>query len=117
LLPAKKDAQMKKILEIPRPKSNSFIVWEHLMKSAIAFTGTFAMLFFGPIIFGGRKSAYRNNDHFVTSIIKNLFDHPLLYFGLCVLAVAIINAYIVYTNRKIKYTTKIEFDDEKIQLE
>jgi len=108
---------MKKVLEISRPKSNSYIIWEHLMKSAVAFIGTFAMLFFGPMMAGSRSRGVDAEDRLSFKIIQYLIEHPEVQIGLSVFAVVILNIYIIFKNQKIKYIVKIEYDDSVIQME
>jgi hypothetical protein len=108
---------LKKILEIARPKRNNFIIWEHLIKSTVAFTGTFAMLFFGPLMAGSKGNDGDTENSLVLQIILYVINHPEIPIGLSALAVVIANVYIVFKNQQIKYIVKIEYDESKIQLE
>ncbi len=107
---------MKKLLETPKPQSNSFIIWEHLLKSAVAFIGTFAMLFFGPMMLG-RSRSVNGEDSLTFKFVQYLIEHPEIQIGLSVLAVLITNFYIFIKNKKIKYIIKIEQDEKTIRIE
>ncbi|MEZ4924490.1 MAG: hypothetical protein R2780_15080 [Crocinitomicaceae bacterium] len=49
---------MSEILKITKPKDNSHIFWSHAIKSVLAFSGTFAILFFVPLILGASSSRH-----------------------------------------------------------
>lgn len=106
---------MKKLLDIPKPQSNSFIIWEHLLKSAVAFIGTFALLFFGPMMLG-RSTRVNGEDGLSFKIVQYLIEHPEIQVGLSILAILIANFYILIKNKKIKYIVKIEQDEKAIIL-
>ncbi len=108
---------MKTLLEIPKPKSNSFIIWEHVLKSAVAFAGTFALLFFGPIMLGARRKGGDSEDSLSYNAVEFILNHPEVHVGASVLAVVIMNLFILVKNRKIKYITKIGIDEDKVQIE
>ena len=93
---------MKTLLEIKKPSSKSFIVWEHVLVSAVTFTGTFILLFFGPMFLNSRSRNHDSSNDPGISIIEYLFNHPAVYFGLTVLAVIIANVYIFIKNQKFK---------------
>lgn len=108
---------MNKFLDITKPESNSFIIWEHLMKSAVAFIGTFAMLFFGPMMLGSSRGGNNSENSLSYQLIEYFIKHPEVQIGLSLLAVVIMNGYIFYKNRKVKYIVKIEQDAPVIRLE
>lgn len=107
---------MKKLLEIPKPQSNSFIIWEHLIKSAVAFIGTFALLFFGPMMLGRRRNV-NGEDSLTFKLVQYIIEHPEIQVGISVLAVLFTNFYIIIKNKKIKYIIKIEQGEETIRME
>lgn len=104
------------ILNIPPPKNKTFIVWEHAMKSAVAFIGTFAMLFFGPMLLEAR-SRDTSTDSLGAQLVFYLIDHPEVQFGLSILAVVICNVYLIWRNRKMKYIVGITKDDNVLELQ
>ncbi len=108
---------MKTLLEIKKPSSKSFIVWEHVLVSAVTFTGTFILLFFGPMFLSSRSRKHDSSNDPGISIIEYLFNHPAVYFGLTVLAVIIANVYIFIKNQKTNYIVKIERDEQQIRFE
>lgn len=108
---------MKTLLNISKPKGRSFIFWEHLLKSVVAFIGTFAMLFFGPMMLGSKSRGVDAEDRLSYTIIKFIIEHPEIQIGLSVLAVVIINIYIIFKNHKIKHITHLAHDENHIQIE
>jgi len=108
---------MNTILEIKKPSSKSFIVWEHVMISSVTFTGTFILLFFGPMFLSSKSRNHDSSNDPGISIIEYLSNHPVVYFGLTVLAVIIANVYIIMKNQKTKYIVKIEQDDHIMRFE
>jgi hypothetical protein len=106
---------MKTILKINKPKSNSFIIWEHLLKSAVAFIGTFALLFWGPLFLGSKRR--RNEDGVGKDVFIYFIEHPEVTIGLSFVAVLINNFYIYHKNRKTKYIVKIDHDESTVNME
>lgn len=87
------------------------------MKSAVAFIGTFAMLFFGPMMAGSRNRGMDAENSLSYKIIHYLIEHPEVQIGLSVVAVVITNCYILIKNQTVKYIVKIEFDERAIRME
>jgi hypothetical protein len=104
---------MTTILHIPKPKGNSFIAWEHIIKSAVAFTGTYILLFFGTLMMSGKRGGGE-------SLGKNIFiyltKHPEVQIGLSVFALLVINLYVFFKNRKVKYIVEIQHDENSLQF-
>ena len=110
---------MKSILQIHKPENSSHIIWEHLIKSALAFSGTFALLFFGPLLLSAksRRRPYRDEDTSLElDIISYLLEHPEVQIGLCILAVIIYNVYIISKNSKRKYAVSISQDGDNLSI-
>lgn len=105
---------MQTLLDIKKPKSNSFIIWEHVMKSVVAFIGAFASMIFLPMIFEGKHRRHRSENS--SSLVDFLFHHPEIQIGVSIVAFVAMNAYLIYKNRKIKYIVKIEYDADKIRF-
>ncbi len=106
---------MQNILKIKKPTNSSHIVWEHLLKSVLGFTGTFALLFFGPMMLSARTHS-RDSDSFGIQIIQFLFTHPEVQISLCILAVLIYNIIIFTNNSKFKYLVRIDLDEKLINI-
>lgn len=107
---------MNVVLEILKPKSNSFILWEHLLKSAVAFVGTFAMLFFGPLMLGSRNRSGNSENSLSYIIIEYFIEHPEVKIGISVLALVAMNIYVFVKNQKVNYIVKIASDANVINL-
>lgn len=106
---------MKTLLFIPKPESNSFIVWEHTLKTVVMFVGTFAMLFFGPMFLEGRSHRSGENGlgyYIVTFLIEN----PSIQIGLSVLAAFIYNVYTIIVNRKVQYVIQVDVTEEMAEI-
>lgn len=108
---------MHTLLEIKKPKSNSFIIWEHVMKTVFTFMGTFAILIFVPLMLGGKSSVVPTEDRLAYSIVDYLFHHPEIQIGIPIAAAALMNIYLIFKNRKIKYIVKIEHNASNIQFD
>lgn len=107
---------MKQLLKIQKPSSNTFIIWEHILKSVVFFVGTFALLFFGPLMLGA-KSRWKNGENsFNMNIIEFLLTHPIVYFGASVIAVILCNLYIFVKNKKMKYVVGVKIDNDIIEI-
>ncbi len=108
---------MKQLLEIPRPLKNGFIIWEHTLKSVVAFVGTFAMLFFGPMMLGSRHRVNDVDDRLAVKFVLYILENPGVHIGLSVLAVLLTNVYLLRKNRKMRYVVGIALDEEIISFE
>lgn len=93
------------LLTIPKPKSKSYIYWEHAIKSVFAFVGTYALTIFGPLLAGGKS---RHNRDGSTDLLVYFLEHPLLTFGLCVFVTVAYNIYIFSSNKKSNYIVGIQ---------
>ena len=105
----------KTILEIPPPKDNKHIFWEHTMKSVYAFVGMFALLFFGPLMMEGRRRGDKGEGpgaHFLHYMV----DHPEVQFAVCAAAVIAYNIYVVFRNSPTKFVVSIRIKDDLIEV-
>lgn len=107
---------MKTLLFIPRPKSNSFIIWEHTLKTVVMFVGTFAMLFFGPMFLEGRSHHGSNENGLGYYIVAFLIKHPDVQIGISILAALIYNAYTFVVNRKVQYVIKVDVTENIAEI-
>ncbi|XOV68187.1 MAG: hypothetical protein ACFHU9_03235 [Fluviicola sp.] len=99
------------------PKNNGFIFWEHALKSTVAFVATFALLFFGPLMLGSRNRGGNSKDGLTYQIISFVLEHPEVHVGALFAALLIMNGYIFYKNRKVKYIRKVAFDSDEVKIE
>ena len=110
---------MKTILEIKPPTSRSYIFWEHSIKSAVAFVGTFALCFFGPLFLSAKTNKYgsdsENDPGFY--LVKLFIDHPEYQIGLSVLAVIIYNIILIVGNSKITNIVSINLEQDQVNFE
>jgi hypothetical protein len=105
---------MNSILKIHKPENTVHILWEHILKSALAFTGTFALLFFGPLLLSGKSRSrhHGNTDNDPGLLfIKFIIEHPEIQFGVSILAVLIYNLIIIKNNSKKNYAVSIDIDN------
>lgn len=109
---------MNKILDIKAPEGNKHIVWEHLMKSVFAFSGMFALLFFGPMFLesGGRRRSLGDGKGIAYDFLIYLISHPEIQFLICVLAVIAYNIYLVIRNTRSKYVVSLNLVDSTIEI-
>lgn len=108
---------MKNLLKIHKPENSVHILWEHLIKSALAFTGTFALLFFGPLLLSGKSRSrhHGNNDNDPGLLfIKFIIEHPEIQVGVSVLAVLIYNLIIIKKNISRKYAISVDISDDTV---
>lgn len=108
---------MKKLLQIDKPKRNTFIIWDHVIKSAVAFVGTFALMFFGPMFLGGkrrRSGDYENSLSY--QLIVYINEHPEVHVGASILAVIVYNIYLVIKNSKSKYISSVSVSESEVIL-
>ncbi len=92
------------LLKIKRPEDSTHIIWEHIVKSVFAFSGTFALLFFGPMfLFSGSSKGGQESTESALRIIGFLLEHPLLQISICVLIVVVYNINIAKKNSKGHY--------------
>ena len=104
---------MEQILNIPKPKNQQHIIWEHAMKSVFAALITFVILFLIPfILIGGKRSSEWEQEK-GAAILKYLDLHPVVIIGICLVVLLFINLRIHFRNRKKKYIFEItEFENE-----
>jgi hypothetical protein len=108
---------MKSILDIRKPKNAIHIFWEHLIKSALAFTGTFAVLFFGPLILSSRRRVGRDSENDPgLNFIEFMFEHPEIQIGACILAVLIYNVSIAIKNSRKKYVVGLQLNQSELSI-
>lgn len=106
---------MKKILQIPRPIGVKHIFWEHAMKSVFAFSGMFALLFFGPIFLESKVSHHsRNEDDLPVQFLFYLIEHPEVQFLLCFLGVLVMNFYLIFKNSRKKFIVEMEANNTHV---
>lgn len=109
---------MNTILNIKTPKNNSHIYWEHAIKSAVGFVGTFILLFFGPMFLSGRRSYHGDSENNLTYIILTfLLEHTEVHIGASILVALIWNILIIRSNSKIHYVKRISYDEKHVQFE
>ena len=107
------------ILNIPKPKKRMYLVWEHVMKTVFAMSGTFALLFFGPFLLGAKSSSRHRGDgteELSLNIIGYFVTHPFAQLTICLVVALIVNIYIIYQNRKRKYVFTIELDENNYKI-
>lgn len=110
---------MKRILQITKPSSSIHILWEHVLLSALAFTGTFALLFFGPLLIAGKtqsKTLQSSDSDSMQDLILYIVKHPEFSIGLSIFAVVVTNTYLFIKNSKKHYVVSVELDNENIIL-
>lgn len=107
---------LKTILFIPRPKSNGFIIWEHTLKTAVMFVGTFAMLFFGPMFLEGRSHRTSDENGLGYYIVTFLLENPLVQIGLSILAALIYNVYTILVNKKVQYVVQMDITGDTAEI-
>jgi hypothetical protein len=104
-------------LKIAKPKDKSFILWEHLLKSAVFFVGTYALLFFAPLFLDAKTHDSNRSEGIGINIFFFLNKHPEIQLGICLIAVIFINLYVIKKNSSIKYITQIEHDSATIYFQ
>lgn len=106
------------ILTIPKPRSKQYVVWEHLLKSAVAFTGTFALLFFGPLFLAPRSRHLSSQDEVPPSIsfLEYMLEHPMVQIGICIVVVIIYNVRIFLSNNQRTAVIFIGLQDDQIEI-
>jgi len=100
------------ILKIEPPPNISHIVWEHAMKTVIAFIGTFSILFFGPLFLSAssRDQSYgkEGTTDWSINFLGYLIEHPEVQIGICAAVVLIYNGWIIFKNSKRNAVISIE---------
>ncbi len=107
---------MKQLLKIPLPGNATHIVWEHLLKSAVAFVGTFALLFFGPMLLTSKRHHRHSEFDPGLSLVKFILEHPIVHFGGSALVMIITNIILIRKNRRVDYVIGMETDEKEIRL-
>ncbi len=85
------------------------------MKTAAMFVGTFAMLFFGPMLLDGRN--HRSGENGLGYyIVVFLLEHPMVQIGISALATLGYNIYTFIVNRKIKYVVQVHVTSDMAEI-
>lgn len=99
---------MRSILVINPPSDKYYLLWEHVMKSVFAVSGTFALLIFGPLLLEGKsRSRQYNSDFSMVNLIPYLDDHPNIVLFICGIAALFYNVVTFQKNAKIKQVIQI----------
>ncbi|MFT5819518.1 MAG: hypothetical protein ACI8ZM_000742 [Crocinitomix sp.] len=104
---------MRSILKIRQPKNAAHIYWEHAMKTVFAFSGTFALLFFGPLFMAAGSRGGSQREAAVDrslGILGWLFEHPEVQVSICLLVVVIYNITIIRKNSRKNYLVSFDID-------
>lgn len=99
------------LLNIPKPKNNNHIVWEHVMKTVVSFVGAYALLFFGPMLLGGRRGNGIGKD-IVFYLVKHGEVHLLISLLICILY----NAYTYIKNSKVNCVVGVQYESGHFDL-
>jgi soluble cytochrome b562 len=79
------------------------------------FVGTFAMLFFGPMLLDGRN--HRSGENGLGYyIVVFLLEHPKVQIGISVLTAFGYNIYTFIVNRKIKYIVQVHITADLAEI-
>lgn len=85
--------------------------------SIVAFSGMFALLFFGPLILGGKNRHGRHGsdeDSLAGSIIKWVVENPEMVIAICCVGVIVMNIYLLVKNTKNKYIVGIDLENDTL---
>jgi len=108
---------MKTILKISPPDSISPIIWEHLLKSTVAFTGAFLLFFYAPMFLNGRRRHHESASKITIQFYEFLAKHPEIQVGISLLIVLIYNLLILRKNARMNRVVTIEIDGDFINFQ
>lgn len=119
-LTRKDQNHLKNILTIKQPRNAMHIFWEHAMKSVFAFSGTFALLFFGPMFLAAGSSDGQGVDDATADTTLNfigyMLEHPAVEVSICLFVVLVYNITIAVKNARRNYLVIIDVNDGHVQL-
>lgn len=109
---------MRQLFSISRSKDNSHLVWEHLMKSALAFAGTFTATFFGPMMLGARRYSPNrgSEDSFTGKIVLFILENPLMNFAICGVILVIYNIVVFRKNSRVEHISSVSMNEIEIEI-
>ena len=102
---------MKNILQINQPKNSSHFLWEHILGSTVWFVGTYATLFFGPLILSSRKHSHYSDSDLGLSFMTFMLEHPEIQIGISTIVAFIYNIFIVKKKQKKEYIFRIDIEN------
>jgi hypothetical protein len=106
---------MDTLLEIESPKRNTHLLWEHALGSTVSFVGTYAVLFFGPMIL---TSTRNTKETIGFKVFTYWIEHPYHQIFLSIIAVLVFNIYtIVKNSQRNIVVVKVMNDNENVILE